>query len=73
MNEVVKVWYLISILKLSGPNGNRAHFKAIKIIMEKFRRRSQRSSRLPRTYYSQTEARYKAKLPFDDNQEKSLL
>ena len=32
-------------LKLSGPGGIRAHIKAIKIIMEQFQRRSQRSSR----------------------------
>ena len=37
--------YLISLLKLSGPDGIRAHIKAIEIIMEKFQRRSQRSSR----------------------------
>ena len=44
-NEVLKVWYLITLLKLSGPDGTRAHIKAIKIIMEKFQRRSQRCSR----------------------------
>ena len=32
--EVLKVWYLITLLKLSGPGEIRAHIKAIKIIME---------------------------------------
>ena len=36
---------LNNLLKLSGPDEIRAHIKAIKIIMEKFQRRSQRSSR----------------------------
>ena len=31
--------------ELSGPNGIRAHIKAVKIIMEKFQRKSQRISR----------------------------
>ena len=31
-NEVQKVWYLITRLKLSGPHRIRAHIKAIKII-----------------------------------------
>ena len=45
-NDVLKVWYLTTLLKLSGPDGIRAHIKAIKIIMEKkFQRRSQPSSR----------------------------
>ena len=40
-DEVSKVWYLITLLKLSGPDGIRTHIEAIKIIMEKFQRRSQ--------------------------------
>ena len=35
----------LTLLKLSGPDGIQAQIKAIKIIMEKFQRRSQRSSR----------------------------
>ena len=46
-NEVLKGWHLITLLKLSGPDGIQVHIKAIKIIMEKFQRRSQRSSSYP--------------------------
>ena len=35
----------MTLSNLSGPCGIRAHIKAIKIIMEKFQRQSQRSSR----------------------------
>ena len=38
--EIVKVWYLITLLKLSWPCGIQAHIKPIKIIMEKFQRQS---------------------------------
>ena len=34
-NAVLKVWYLITLLKLSRPDGIQAHIKAIKIMMEK--------------------------------------
>ena len=47
-NKVLKVWYLITILKLPLPDGIRelnSRIKAIKFIMEKCQRRSQRSSR----------------------------
>ena len=44
-NEVLKVCYLITLLKLSRPDGTGAHITAIKVIMEKFQRRSQQSSR----------------------------
>ena len=44
-NEVRKVRYLITFLKLSGLDGIRTHIKAIQIRMGKFQRRSQRSSK----------------------------
>ena len=40
-NGLWKVWYLITLLKLSGFSGIRAHTKTIKIITEKFQRLSQ--------------------------------
>ena len=44
-NEVLKVWHLITLLKLSGPAGIRAHIKTIKTIRKRFHKSSQRSSR----------------------------
>ena len=34
---LLSAWYLISLLKLSGPDGTGAHLKVIKIIMENFK------------------------------------
>ena len=45
LKKILKVLYLMTLLNLSGPGGIRTHIKAIKIIMEKFQRQSQRSSR----------------------------
>ena len=45
LNGVWNVWYVITILKLSGLIGIRAHVKRIRIIMEKFQPQSQRRSR----------------------------
>ena len=41
----MKVWYIITLLKLSGPVGIRVHIKTVKTIMKKFQSQSQQSSR----------------------------
>ena len=37
LNEVLKVWYLITLLKLSGPDGTQSLNEVMKIIMENFK------------------------------------
>ena len=51
-NEVLKVWYLVTLLKLSGPDGIRVHIKAIKIIMEKILKEVPTKFKIHRTYYT---------------------